>query len=99
MTVVQSAIDDAIDLLGKDDEASLADADLQRILAAAVRCYTARAMERRLDAFPPASGVTATDVMFAATAMLRAADVHLFEFATWQTFSGVRAEHGRERTT
>lgn len=95
--MANAAIDAAIDVLDKDDETALSDQDLQRVLAAAVRRYSARAMERRLDAFPAPSRVTATDVMFAATAMLRAAEVHLFEFATWQTFSGIRAEHGRER--
>jgi len=95
--MASSVIDGVIDVLDKDDESALSDQDLQRLLAAAVRRYSARAMERRLDAFPATNRVTATDVMFAATAMLRAAEVHLFEFATWQTFSGIRAEHGRER--
>jgi hypothetical protein len=78
-------------LLDRDDESSMTDEDLQILLAKAVRLYSSRASERQLEIFPQASGVTATAVMFAATAMLRAVDVQLFELGTWQTFSALRS--------
>jgi len=77
--------------LDRDDESSMSDEDLQILLAKAVRQYSSRASERQLEIFPQTSGVTATDVMFAATAMLRAVDVQLFELGTWQTFSTLRS--------
>jgi len=78
--------------LDRDDESSMSDEDLQILLAKAVRQYSSRASERQLEIFPQTSGVTATDVMFAATAMLRAVDVQLFELGTWQTFKNQRSD-------
>lgn len=80
-----------LDCLARNGSDAISDEDLQALLAAAVRQYSVRAAERRLDAFPASSNVTATDVMLAATGMLRAVDVQLFEFGIWQTFSGARS--------
>jgi hypothetical protein len=71
------------------DPASIADAELQDLLAAAVRLYAAKADERAVAAFRPGQGVTANDVMITATEMLRAVDVQVFELSLWQTMCGV----------
>jgi hypothetical protein len=84
-------LDEVISAIGADLYNSVSDKDLQRLLAVAVKSYSARRNEQPLAIFPSQCDITATDVMFAATAMLRAVNVHLFEFAAWQTFSGIRA--------
>ena len=68
----------------------LSDADVQALFAAAVRIYAERAEARDepLAAFPANAGVTATHAMVAATAMLKAVNVQLFELGMWQTWSG-----------
>lgn len=66
------------------------DAEIQTMLAEAVRAYAERAAERDggLPPFPAQSPMTATDVMIAATAMLTAVNVQLFELGMWQGWSG-----------
>ena len=65
------------------------DADIQAMLANAVRLYAERAQERdgALPAFD-ADAVTATDVMVTVTAMLKAVNLQVFELGMWQTWSG-----------
>jgi len=72
------------------DGRALADADLQALLAAAVRIYADRMEERDapLAAFPPAADITATQAMVAITAILKAVNVQLFELGMWQAWSG-----------
>lgn len=68
--------------------ASVPDAELQALLAAAVRLYAARVEQHgRCHAFP-ADTVSATDVAVTATAMLEAVDVGVFELSMWQTIKG-----------
>lgn len=65
------------------------DADIQVMLANAVRLYAERAEERGgLSAFPPEAGVTATEVMVTVTAMLKAVNLQVFELGMWQAWSG-----------
>ena len=65
------------------------DSDIQHMLAKAVRLYAERAAERdgALPAFT-AEAVTATDVMVTVTAMLKAANLQIFELGMWQAWSG-----------
>lgn len=66
----------------------ISDAELQTLLAAAVRAYAARVEQLgRLRPFPPDT-VTATDVAVTATAMLEAVDVGVFELSMWQRIKG-----------
>ena len=65
------------------------DLQLQQAFADAVRLYAARAAERDIAAFPPDAGVTATDVMIAVTAMLKAVNVQVFELGMWQSWAGL----------
>ena len=67
----------------------LSDADIQEMLAKSVRLYAERAAERdgTLPAFAP-DAATATDVMIAVTAMLKAVNLQVFELGMWQAWSG-----------
>ncbi|MEW5420293.1 hypothetical protein [Amorphus sp. 3PC139-8] len=67
----------------------IADRDLQRILAAALRLYAAKTSNG--EEFPPFlsdDGVTATDVATSATAILDAAQIAVFELGMWQAVTG-----------
>ncbi len=66
------------------------DADIQAMLAKAVRLYAERAAERdgSLPAFPAGAQVTPTDVVVTVTAMLRAVNLQVFELGMWQAWSG-----------
>jgi hypothetical protein len=66
------------------------DAEIQGMLAKAVRLYAERAAERdgALAAFPTDAQVTATDVMVTVTAMLKAVNLQVFELGMWQAWSG-----------
>ena len=66
------------------------DADIQAMLADAVRLYAERAQERDggLAAFPAGAAVTATEVMVTVTAMLKAVNLQVFELGMWQAWSG-----------
>ena len=68
----------------------LSDAEIQLMLAKAVRLYAERAAEREgaLAAFPADAQVTATDVMVTVSAMLKAVNLQLFELGMWQAWSG-----------
>lgn len=73
-------------------------AALQALLAATVRLYAAKVETGpRLRPFGEGGGgVTATDVMIAATAMLHAVNVQLFELGMWQAWTGAHALHPGE---
>jgi hypothetical protein len=66
------------------------DAEIQAMLANAVRLYVERVADTEggLPAFPADAQVTATDVMVTATAMLKAVKLQVFELGMWQTWSG-----------
>jgi hypothetical protein len=69
---------------------ALPDAELQALLAAAIKSYAARAeqSDEPLPAFPPESGVTATEAMLAVSAIMKAVNVQVFELGMWQSWSG-----------
>jgi len=72
---------------------TISDEALARLFAAMVRLYAAR-HEQGTCTGPfgqDGYGVTATDVMIATTAMLRAVNVQLFELGMWQAWAGSRA--------
>ena len=75
------------DLIEQARTTALEDADLQALMVEVVRCYAERvAALGPLPAFGDAR-VTATEVMITATALLRAANVELFELGMWQAWS------------
>ena len=76
--------------LQADTMARPSDADIQTMLAKAVRLYAERATESEapLPAFPHDAPMTATEVMVTVTAMLKAVNLQVFELGMWQTWSG-----------
>jgi hypothetical protein len=70
--------------LDRGEPDAISDQELQKVLAAAVKCYAAKA-ERRgsgLEPFPEGL-ITATETVVAACAMIRAADLNIFDVAMW----------------
>ena len=84
------AVHKACVLLGTlQDGDALKENDLQLLVSAAVRLYANRAAKR--DAPPPAfpaDAVTATDAMVTTTAILKAANLQVFELGMWQAWAG-----------
>ncbi|HWE78576.1 MAG TPA: hypothetical protein VG270_08650 [Pseudolabrys sp.] len=76
--------------MSSPDEPVPSDAEVQAMLARAVRLYAGRVTECEvgLAAFPADANVTATEVMVTVTAMLKAVNLQLFELGMWQTWSG-----------
>ena len=65
------------------------DAEIQTLLALAVRRYAERAEQGDAPAaFAPDARLTATEVMVTVTAMLKAANLQVFELGMWQAWSG-----------
>ena len=73
--------------------ARLSDAEVQTMLAKAVRLFAERAQEHAeeqegtLPAFGP-DDATATEVMVTVTAMMKAVNLQVFELGMWQAWSG-----------
>ena len=69
---------------------AITDAELQGLLAAAIKSYAARAeaSDQPLPALLPDSGVTATEAMLAVSAILKAVNIQVFELGMWQSWSG-----------
>jgi hypothetical protein len=74
----------ATDALARREPDAIADADLQKVFAASVRLYAAKS-ERRGEAVKPFGdgAVTTTESIVAACALIRAADLNLFDVAMW----------------
>ena len=70
-------------------DARPSDAEIQTMLANAVRLYAERATERdgALPAFGP-DDATATGVMVTVTAMMKAVNLQVFELGMWQAWAG-----------
>ena len=63
---------------------SIPDRTLQRNLTAAVRLYAAKVERRGHDVAPfPPGTVTATETVVTACALIRAADLNMFDVAIW----------------
>lgn len=70
--------------LRRGEPQAISDASLRRVLTAAVRVYAAKAEDvgREIAPFLD-NAVTATETVTAACAMIRAADLNLFDVAMW----------------
>ena len=70
--------------LHRGDVQAIPDDALRHVLTAAVKAYAAKAeaAEAEFAPFEP-DAVTATEVAVAACAMIRAADLNLFDIAMW----------------
>jgi hypothetical protein len=74
----------AKDALARCEPDSISDARLQKVLAAAVKLYAAKIERRGKDVAPFRDGaVTTTESIVAACALIRAADLNLFDVAMW----------------
>ncbi|MGB7102579.1 MAG: hypothetical protein WBD95_27935 [Xanthobacteraceae bacterium] len=70
--------------LDRGDPDAIADGMLQNVLAAAVKCYAAKVERRGTELEPfPEGAITATETVVAACAMIRAADLNIFDVAMW----------------
>jgi len=70
--------------LARGEPDAIADDVLQRELSAAVRLYAAKAERRNGGLKPFADGaITATETVVAACALIRAADLNIFDVAMW----------------
>jgi hypothetical protein len=63
---------------------------LQKLMAAAIRAYSAKvqAGEQFLPFHPTSGRVSPTDVMITASSLLKAADLQVFELGMWQSYTG-----------
>jgi hypothetical protein len=63
---------------------AISDAELHKVLTAAVKVYAAKVERRGNELNPfPGGAVTATETVVAACGMIRAADLNLFDVAMW----------------
>ena len=70
--------------LKRGEPQAISDAALRRVLTAAVRVYAAKAEDAGREIMPFLdNAVTATETVTAACAMIRAADLNLFDVAMW----------------
>jgi hypothetical protein len=70
--------------LARGEPDAIADELLQNIFSAAVRLYAAKAERRGAGLNPfPEGGITATETVVAVSAMIRAADLNIFDVAMW----------------
>ena len=87
--VLQSAAALLADATARGDAASVPDRELQTLLAAAIKAYAMKLDQgEKLPAFTPADAHTATDVALAASGMLGAVEMAVFELGMWQTIKG-----------
>lgn len=72
-----------------NDPDRVADADLRAVIASALRLYAVKAENGMRTPLPvDAGGLTITDAMIAATDLLHALNVQLFELSMWQAMTG-----------
>ena len=72
------------DALKRGEPDAISDKTLQQVLTAAVKVYAAKVEQRGHDVLPfPQHAVTATETVVAACAMIRAADLNMFDVAIW----------------
>jgi hypothetical protein len=76
--------------LAAGDLASLSAESLQKLMAAAVKAYSAKreAGESFLPLNATAGRVTPTDIMLTSSQLLRAGNLQVFELGMWQSWTG-----------
>ena len=71
-------------VLDRAEPDAIPDETLQEVLTAAVKLYAAKMERRRGELKPfPDGAITATETVVAACAMIRAADLNIFDVAMW----------------
>ncbi len=77
----QGLIDGQLDVVSEEA--------LQRLMAAICKTYSQQVQGGNLSLpLQPRSGVSPTDVMIAASALLRAVNLQVFELGMWQSWTG-----------
>lgn len=77
-------------VIEEDKLGDVSDDTMGQLLASVVRLYAAKAQVGNPPRpFARNSGITETDVMIGATAMLEGVNVPLFDLALWQSWSNV----------
>ncbi len=66
----------------------LTEAEIQKMFAALVRAFATRYQEGEIELPFGAHDVSATDVAIAASGMLAAVNMQVFELGLWQSFQG-----------
>ncbi len=66
----------------------LSEVEMQQMFAALVRAFATRYQEGEIELPFGAQDVSATDVAIAASGMLAAVNMQVFELGLWQTFQG-----------
>lgn len=91
--ISESALAEALQRLETGDTGAISDDTVQALLTAGARLYARKVDEEGRDFSPvrDAGALTATDVAVTVTALLRAADLNLFDLAMW-TNRAPRAE-------
>jgi hypothetical protein len=89
--------DDALELarllekLAGRDPAGIPEGAVQRAMSAIVQLYANKfEAGERFSPLPEGHNVPATTVLLTTTALLRAANLELFELGMWQSWSGTR---------
>jgi hypothetical protein len=77
----------AIEATLASDPAAIEQADLQRLIAAAVKLYVAKVEAEGPFPAVPYAGINATEAMVSSSALLRGANVNVFELGLWQSWS------------
>lgn len=78
----------ALDQLAGSHQADAIDREeLQRLMVATVRLFAAKAEAEGSFQIAPPGVLTATEVMVTAAALLKAANVNVFELGLWQSWS------------
>jgi hypothetical protein len=82
---IAAAFGDAVTgALRRGDVQSIPDGALRQVLTTAVKAYAAKAEAAEVEFAPfEPDAVTATEAAVAACAMIRAADLNLFDIAMW----------------
>jgi len=84
LSPLDRAIAAARDALKRGEPDAISDKTLQQVLTAAVKVYAAKVERRGHDVVPfPQHAVTATETVVTACAMIRAADLNMFDVAIW----------------
>jgi hypothetical protein len=81
---IESALAD-----GRTDEVDRG--ELQRMAAAVLRCYAAKVHSEGTFSLVPPGALNATEAMIVGGAVLRSANVNLFELGLWQSWSSTGA--------
>jgi hypothetical protein len=83
--VALSAIEWVEDALASGNPASIDRAELQRLIA--VKLYVAKVEAEGPFPAVPFAGINATEAMVSSSALLKGANVNVFELGLWQSWS------------